>query len=1185
MRIRLVNFRCYEDSTFDFGDQGIALLSGPSGKGKCLGKDMEILMYDCTIKKVQDIEVGDILMGDDSSPRTVLSTCSGRDNMYKIIPKKGEPYTVNSQHILTLKTDKSRIRYRNDRKIWSVRYYHNGHQQNKDFNSKIEAETFQCKLSDEPYDISVEEYLKLPLSSRKFNYTYHTGINLPEQYLEFDPYWLGLWLGNGTSCQPEITTIDQEILHYLYCFCENNRFTLKKSHDISYRINDKDKGNKNRLTVFLKKYNLINNKHIPLIYKKSSRAQRLSLLAGLIDSDGHVDYNTVNIIQKSKVLAADIKFLALSLGYMAVLSTRQKLCTNSETPIHTNYNICIYGEGLEDIPTILPRKKLVSRKQSKRATIHSFDVVTMEEDQYFGFELDGNGRFLLSDCKVTHNSSILMGIYFALFGSGTKVTAYGKTSCFVELEFDGMKVKRTKKPNRLVVNDVYEDDSAQEIINKKFGDTFDVTGYIAQNALNSFILMSPIDKLTFLEKFAFRDVDLGKIKGRCKAYISKQNDELVSVASQLEMAKNVLDELIPPDEVKFPLNCKTNQREQAIKNENIRYKNCNTLIRRAEKVKQAAQVEVNDLRVLEATLKSRQEQYDEATQKLKDVKVELENISYDGDDSLRRLEKKLEKYLTRRELRILEDKLEDNENKLRDMKLQETKSIQSELTEIETVLWKEYSQQELKNTLSDLHKCVEDMESVERLRKEVKRCTVDMEKHEKHKKDLKEYTESLHQKQKALDRLIARKELYSCPACMAKLRLHNNNLILSEEVEDKCTDSDIDTVKQEIDSIRYNMSKLHRLIPTEEDKIQSKHEAEKEIDEILSSYEEIPEIVEVKEDIEYLRQYQASQNELEKKKRELEKNIKTENFSSSYNTFKQSIEKLRTEVQNLQNDVGKNTEKINEEELRTKITQQKQAKNNTEKLSSMIEKLEGDIERCKSILDKTKNTHIEIYGDIRDEDELEDRIAEQDIIISEQEIKRNEHEKTLKQIDEWKVYQEQLDNYNNWEVKVENLEKDEKEARNRYAAATQLKDKFLEAESIAMLNIIESINTHARVYLDVFFTDSPISVQLQPFKETKKSTKPCINITIEYKGMEADMNMLSGGELSRVILAYTLALAEMFNSPLLLLDECTASLDQDLTSTVFESIKDNFSGKMTLIIAHQIVEGTFDKVVCLGKTD
>ena len=78
-----------------------------------------------------------------------------------------------------------------------------------------------------------------------------------------------------------------------------------------------------------------------------------------------------------------------------------------------------------------------------------------------------------------------------------------------------------------------------------------------------------------------------------------------------------------------------------------------------------------------------------------------------------------------------------------------------------------------------------------------------------------------------------------------------------------------------------------------------------------------------------------------------------------------------------------------------------------------------------------------------------------------------------------------------------------------------------------------------------------------------------------------DLSLLSGGELSRVNLAYTLALAEIFNSSLILLDECTASLDQELTSAVVDGIKQNFSEKLVIIIAHQVITGTFDRIIKL----
>ena len=197
-------------------------------------------------------------------------------------------------------------------------------------------------------------------------------------------------------------------------------------------------------------------------------------------------------------------------------------------------------------------------------------------------------------------------------------------------------------------------------------------------------------------------------------------------------------------------------------------------------------------------------------------------------------------------------------------------------------------------------------------------------------------------------------------------------------------------------------------------------------------------------------------------------------------------------------------------------------------------------------------------------------------------ITRKEHVTNIGLIEKWKKYQVELKTRKGWKDRIANLEEKEKDSHCKYSSAVDLKEKILEAESIAMMSVLESINTHARIYLDSFFTEDPVFVQLQSFRQTKKSTKPKVNISIEYKGMECTASMLSGGELARVILAYTLALAEMFNTPLLLLDECTANLDQNMTGKVFSAIRRNFHGKLVIIIAHQIVEGTFDTVVNLN---
>ena len=79
------------------------------GKPGCFTKDTPVLMYDGSIKKVQDVCIGDVIMGDDSTPRNVLELCQGFETMYKISPKEGEPYIVNERHKLVLKDRKNNI--------------------------------------------------------------------------------------------------------------------------------------------------------------------------------------------------------------------------------------------------------------------------------------------------------------------------------------------------------------------------------------------------------------------------------------------------------------------------------------------------------------------------------------------------------------------------------------------------------------------------------------------------------------------------------------------------------------------------------------------------------------------------------------------------------------------------------------------------------------------------------------------------------------------------------------------------------------------------------------------------------------------------------------------------------------------------------------------------------------------
>lgn len=799
------------------------------------------------------------------------------------------------------------------------------------------------------------------------------------------------------------------------------------------------------------------------------------------------------------------------------------------------------------------------------------------EDKTFDF--GDNGLVLISASSGAGKSTILSAIQFALFGTGTKVSSYGKTSCKVELEFDNMKIVRTKRPNRLIINDEYEDNEAQEIINKIFGDTFDVTGYISQNALNSFIIMSPTEKLEFLEKFAFKNVNLSEIKNRCKSLVSQRNDNLNKTITQLEMTSSIFKELKEPEVVKFPLKGKESLYEKIHKNEEIKKKNCDTLIKRSKNVIETSQKEISDIRVLQTFLYNKEENINDLIDKLDNIKIEKENITYKGDEQLEKYKKILKIILSQKELSILEDRYDIDKDKLDKLKQNEFEKLNKELETLENDIWKEYNEDELKTNIKDTKDSLKDAKRISFLKKELKDYIVDEKELDKDKKLLFEYKNNLEDNIKLKNTLKQYKTIHSCPSCNSKLQIREDKIYIVNDIPELKV-GELENVIKEIAILEKDISQLQNKIQDGEHKIKRKIKLEKDIEEILSQYEEELEEGDIEDSLEYLENYLKAEKVKEKRYNQLKQKIET-GETSIYGELENDLQILEKKINKLRDISEELEEDYEEEELRKLITEEEKNRDSIKKIKINISKLEDEKMKNEIQIKEMKDKHISKYKDIKSEKELNIVITENKDKIVELENKKTEHEMNLENIKKYYEYIKEKENYDSWKVKVTNLEVQEKEDRNKYTASLLLKEKILEAESIALANIIDSINTHAQIYLDSFFIDNPIVVRLLPFKETKKSSKPQINIEILYKEMECDLNMLSGGELSRVILAFTLALGEMFNTPILMLDESTASLDQDATTVVFDSIKENFKGKIVLIIAHQVIQGVFDKIIKL----
>ena len=133
-------------------------------------------------------------------------------------------------------------------------------------------------------------------------------VDLPDVDLLIDPYVLGAWLGDGSSAGGGLTGIDPEIWHHVEAagYEVTHSASSTKAHYIKGLVGQ------------LREVGVLNDKHVPDVYLWSSPKQRLALLQGLMDTDGHAcESGAVEFVNTNKALAEAVVELACSLGHKA----------------------------------------------------------------------------------------------------------------------------------------------------------------------------------------------------------------------------------------------------------------------------------------------------------------------------------------------------------------------------------------------------------------------------------------------------------------------------------------------------------------------------------------------------------------------------------------------------------------------------------------------------------------------------------------------------------------------------------------------------------------------------------------------------------------------------------------------------------------------------------------------------
>ena len=358
-----------------------------NGETGCHGKGTLILMANGELKKVEDIKVGELVMGDDGTPRKVLELHRGQDIMYKITPtRKAEPFIVNKGHILAL------IRSGKD------------------------------NLNFPPYkEKALEEYLNESNNFKRHYILYKGKVENfykdKEENFPFPPYILGCLLSHGTvakSKKGEPQTLyfsykkDSKVYEELDKFFTTLGCTIAPWHNYTLSVNSPKRA---VYIDLLKELGLENmqseNKFIPFRYKTGTLQERKEMLAGLLDSSGSLNKKAphgYDYITKSKRLAEDIQFVARSIGLACQVRPCQKSCPTSKgTFTGTYYRLCISGEDNNLLPT-KEKRETRERKQIKRINVYGFCIEELGLGDYYGFTLDGNHLYMDGQFFVHHNS-------------------------------------------------------------------------------------------------------------------------------------------------------------------------------------------------------------------------------------------------------------------------------------------------------------------------------------------------------------------------------------------------------------------------------------------------------------------------------------------------------------------------------------------------------------------------------------------------------------------------------------------------------------------------------------------------------------------------------------------------------------------------------------------------------------
>ena len=308
-----------KDGTDRF-QRALFLIARKNGKALDLDTRVPTPLGDRTIR---DINVGDYVFDENGQPTKVLGVSETFYNhdCYRVTFEDGEEIVADANHKWAIQT-------KNTRRLLEYTPTSNKKRSRYDKIDKFGCITLTTK------DM-VDDFVRERRDGTGVEYKYRVPMSKPLDYPKkelFNPYILGLWLGDGSS-EDNRLTVGRDDLEQCFKLLEEQNckyFPRVYKGKREVRLGEQISRH-NEVRDSLKKMGVWKNKHIPNEYFTASISQRLDLLQGLMDTDGTVNKGgECEFVQKNERLSKDFSKLLSSLGIKHTIALRPAKCNGKD---------------------------------------------------------------------------------------------------------------------------------------------------------------------------------------------------------------------------------------------------------------------------------------------------------------------------------------------------------------------------------------------------------------------------------------------------------------------------------------------------------------------------------------------------------------------------------------------------------------------------------------------------------------------------------------------------------------------------------------------------------------------------------------------------------------------------------------------------------------------------------------